>query len=199
MANIYVDFGDASGTPESTFAGAAPESGVWNTVSTSGSAVSMVDTDGNATDTTLTLGDVLWYTGTATPSLLSDFIYKRSISITMDSLENGDYDLYVYGGAHFSFTTGDITVNGDTENVIDPVPSLGNPVTVTEWIEGTNYEKASVSVTDGSLTLSAYIDGNQYAAISGIQLVESIPEPATFAFIGLFGVGAIAIRRIFMM
>ncbi|MBN2162131.1 MAG: hypothetical protein JXR25_12185 [Pontiellaceae bacterium] len=47
--------------------------------------------------------------------------------------------------------------------------------------------------------LSIHGDANGYIAISELGFTDVIPEPATLAFVGIFGIGALAVRRIFMM
>ena len=200
MADVYVDFGNTVDTPESTFAGAAQEAGVWNTVATDGSPLSMVNTDGTSSGVTLTVSTLTtggWISNTgSSPLLIEDYFYTRSVSITVNNLANGNYNLYLYGAPHYGiFDSGTWTINGDTENQIAPLPAMDTQ-TVTEWVEDTHYKLAQVSVTDGTLVLAA--SNSNYFGISGLQL-EAVPEPATFAFIGVFGGGLLAVRRIFAM
>ena len=88
------------------------------------------------------------------------------------------------------------------DNVMMNNNSVSVPIGYTSGTElsGTatfnNNTIAGMGLTEGTYT---YTWGSGASADSITVQVGAIPEPATFAFIGLFGVGAIAIRRIFMM
>ena len=81
------------------------------------------------------------------------------------------------------------------------------------FIEGTTTIPAGTEVS-GSITFSGVgafdpVSNNSIQLVSGfnnttvdwdrLEATAVIPEPATFAFVGIFGAGALAVRRIFMM
>lgn len=104
---------------------------------------------------------------------------------TFQNLEAGTYDLYVYSQKDINTSGGlQFTANGVSG-------SLTNNGTLTSLVEGANYLKTSVVVSDAG-TLAISIAKN--SQINGIQLLQTstAPEPASMVLLGIGGVLAAA-------
>lgn len=162
-----IDFSSHWGTPADTYGAAAAQSGVWNAhTDIAGGSVTLLDLAGGASAATIavTATDDGW-TGSAagdTQLLLNDNFYLSGATWTVDiaGLVNTSYLLYIYGPAHTSVTTGDMTING--------VSVTGIPGGTT-LVEGTSHVIHPITVTDGTISMSG--TGASFVGLSGLQIV----------------------------
>lgn len=114
-------------------------------------------------------------------------IDQNSSEFILQGLDAGTYDLYVYSQvASNNSSSLQFTANGVSG-------SLTNNGTLTSLVEGANYLKTSVVVSDAG-TLAISIAGN--SQINGIQLLQTstAPEPASMVLLGVGGVLAAAAK-----
>lgn len=114
---------------------------------------------------------------------------KSTSIFTFQNLEAGTYDLYVYSQR-------DINISGGLQFTANGVSgSLTNNGNLTSLVEGANYLKTSVVVSDAG-TLAISIAKN--SQINGIQLLQTststAPEPASMVLLGVGGVLAAAAK-----
>ena len=61
------------------------------------------------------------------------------------------------------------------------------------------YGSGSVQLSAGPNFIGSTYGDGAWSTYAQNIIGAAVPEPATFAFVGIFGVGALAVRRIFMM
>ena len=199
--SIYIDFGSFNPAPSSSFAAAATLGGSWNKIMNTGLTSNLLNVNGVATATTLSLiaddpsGSQTVGSGN-TEDLRGDNFFASpgdSWSVTINNLANGTYTFFYYGPTNTAVTTGPFTVNGIA------VPGVTGSLT-DNLVQGTDWDVlANVSVTSGTLTVvSTSTDG--FHGLAGLQLVDqsvsSVPEPSTLVLLGtMLGAGAI-LRRL---
>ena len=196
---LNVTFSDTDGTAvSSSFGGMAGQEGVWNEIVATGETP-LVDLSGGSTAATINAYGVHWMgNGSGGTDLAKSTFYNMSgdpWTIDFSGLDNGSYYVYIYAASHSAIPTMDYIVNGASMSSLE-----GSSAAFEEYVEGVDWDWLQVEITDGTLSLAATV-ATTYNGVAGIQISDSlpIPEPATFAFVGVFGIGALAVRRIFMM
>ena len=130
-----------------------------------------------------------------------------------------EYDALTFGGTGQSYYSADTFVgsgsdmgSGDqvlatssNEGLILGAYSSGTLLLGTGYVSGAAINRemtfadaslSSLGLNEGSYTWTYTTGGN---TDTYTMVVGAVPEPATFAFIGVFGGGLLAVRRIFMM
>jgi len=180
----------------------------WNAITDfSGTPIAgLKDSDGNTTGVTVSAPAFGWsyqpgnsgFTGTPYQELMAGYIFEfnsaasaRTIAFTGLS-SNSAYDLYIYSQGDKSAM--DRTLNVDVNGAFfSTTASNGN---VSSFIPNQNYLHIH-ALTDGggNLSIKYWKVSPPEADINGIQLVSSVPEPATVVLIGAGGIVAIAMKR----
>jgi hypothetical protein len=108
-------------------------------------------------------------------------------NVTLGNLPNQTYDVYAYAPAvPATFTsTGDFEINTTGTQRLN---SGGNSSSL---VEGVNYSKTRVTLTDGTLVFQSYEVGSQIG-LAGLQIV-SVPEPASLLTMLLGGALALLV------
>ncbi len=196
-ASLYLDFGAINGTPASTYSASSGIAGTWNSVTTA-SPSGLVNADGSASSWTLTLGGVTDYdlnfgstVDDGNGGLLNDTFHGTEWTVTLSNLFNRDYEVYIYAPSHSIVATGTYQFNNEGTTYAN---LLGRTDSVLE--NGVSYRSHTVTVTDGTLTITKKGGESPLFGLAGLQV---IPEPAAIALIGLFGGGLLAVRRIFQV
>ena len=195
--NFNVDFGDARGTPTSTYGAAAGQVGAWTTIAVTGSAVALKNLDGTASTGQVTLS-AQYPGGTATTrtgdqaALLDDNFFSdqpASWSVVISGLANGRYSLYYYAPANSLVDTGAFTANG-----VAAANLTGSSSGLTR---GVDWQVLSgLMVSDGTLTLSETNYPGEIG-LAGLQLVGVVPEPSAWVMLsfGAVGAGIVVLHR----
>ncbi len=180
--SINVDFQPANspgGVPSATYGAAAGSPGVWNPVS-SDAAVNLVAANGTPTSVALsttaqfpTHFDAFDFANTsgADQALLDDHHKPddSNFSWIFSGLAAGDYEAYLLSAAPSMSLWIEITVPGSP----DGTRTLGSSWSGA-WVEGLDYTRHRVTVTNGTLQLDVHVVGlADYAYLSGIQLVTN--------------------------
>ena len=182
--SINIDFGDASHLAPDTYA-AAGLAGTWNAINDqSGLPLPLAGLDGLPTSVTLSLlpaaGSFLFEDRSTqgNESLLMDDVLAGLgdvvVTLSFDGLENGSYDVIVYG---WTPNSPDQVTWIWFEQQIEEFSILGG-----EWpgglVEGITHFTATIDVTDGSIQLqmAGTIIGSM-GAINGIQFIKHEPDP----------------------
>ncbi len=188
--SLNIDVGNASPLPSSTYGGAAPSAGVWNSYiggATGGllnlagapTAVGISGTGGFLAgfNDPLTLGD--------DDALLDDYLAIPFIeTYTVSGLAAGAYNVYVTTWTFGPLSTG-IDVNGLGMQVIGGVWPGG-------FVPGSTHSVHSVTLgTSQNLVIDVFSVNGALGAISGIQIVQ-IPAPQSA---GVLLVAALAATR----
>jgi len=186
--------------------GVVPQ-GNWNNAQgASGNLAALVDSGGSATATTVTYSSSnTWgrnLTATPTNDLLSDYLDGGTgvpVNITFSNVPYAIYDVYVYTRRNENGFVGgdgmsDYTVNGAVQTVV--TGDIQNSFLLATPTSLGNYVKFD-DVTGATLTVQANLNaGNFRAPVDGVQIVEQIPEPNSFALIaGLAGAAMLSRRR----
>ena len=191
--SINIDFSGSRGTPNSAFGGAAGQPGTWTSITSTGNTWNLPGLDGSATDVYLNLSGFMSTTGTggnsgALAALLDDNFLTNDDNgwtVTLNNIDAGTYDVYVYAPGNTSVSTGAYTINGV------PMSSLPGADNQTSFVLGTNYDVLSgLSVSGGTITLSS--SDPLHVGLAGLQLM--IPEPGT-ALLLAAGLAVLAGRR----
>lgn len=166
--------------------------GTWNGVATttgatSGSNISLVDSQGSSTGVTLayTAQQVIQVTTQTWNMLMNDQLALNSglgntnLQVTLSGLAEGLYNLYVYGGSTSNFEK-TIKLSVGSESLV-----LDSSGTNFQYMEGKNWGVFRDVAVDGTGTL--VINGENMrsdvtAAFNGFQLLQG-PEPTIREFI----------------
>jgi hypothetical protein len=183
---INVDIGTGAGT----YSGAAvvgASGDTWNAI-TSVATTSLVDANNNGTSATMSIvgsNGIVYHTDTVWGStgfeaLMCDYLYaSNNVTVTLNHIAAGTYDLYLYGVGKDSFSTNAATWVAATSvgsNSVSVGPNTGN---ITEFSSGKNYGVVEVTVGDnGVLTLTGTPVTGGSVILNGFQL-QSVPEPAS--------------------
>ena len=208
-----------------TFTGAAvvgTGSQTWNALNqpntsnpSTGSLAGLLDSDGNASAVTLPAfslpnGDFRDHTGEAVPDLgYRNLMGDRpqgsgQASVTIRGLDEGDWDLYVFGwaGCFWEVTDGaSPTVSQGWTVAYDGTDVRRNPASLIDGTDYIHFSGTHVAGTDLVLvsdTNTAPSNGYGQVRWAGFQINQVvIPEPSTFILLatGLLGLLAYAWRR----
>lgn len=174
--NLNIDLGSTFGTPGSSYGAAAAQPGTWTTIGL-GATSNLAGLNGSPTpvDASVVADTDLGSLGDCTGdlrALTGDNIYSEngaSWTVTLTSLQNGEYTVYLYAPDNTAVPLGETTVNGS------PVASVtGDSCTLTD---GVTHAITTVTIDDGTLTMTASVPGN-YAGIAGLQLIREDPAQA---------------------
>ncbi len=186
---INLDVSDAENVPSTSFGGAGG-TGFWNVVS--GSPVSLLDVDANASGVTVSLASETITSGAGSPAdnvrLLGDYAYSctgvREWSLALTGLPAGDYRIYTYAPSGVGVETGFIQFDG--------LSAIGNlPGSVSSTLsEYSSWSLATTTQTDGALTIGAS-ELSGCVGISGIQI--ELAEPVTSPQVPGLGVPALIV------
>lgn len=139
-------------------------------------------------------------------SVTPDNAYS-SIGLQIAGLSTGTYDIYItarntstaghsqllYAGK--SSSAGNFTYSDYETRTLSysGTSTFGTDA----WTEGVNYAKLSVTLTSGEVVNIVSLGGEfqNRAFLNSVQIVSSIPEPSTFAFLGGLGALAVAVLR----
>jgi hypothetical protein len=103
-------------------------------------------------------------------------------------LADGDYILRIYSlDSDYDYEVNTFDVNG-TEYSSGPAQGNGGDLTYT-------YVDVPVTLSNGAASNEIVIGKVDFGKISGIELSEAVPEPATLALLGIGGILAVAARR----
>jgi hypothetical protein len=172
---------------------------VWNTI-TVPSTLNLVNSSGLATDVDMTIsssgtvemtGHSAGVTAEGLSQLVTDNFWVAGVTwtISLTGLADSLYDVYVYAPSHTSVSTGNFTINGTAVSSISG--SIDNVLNY-----GVNYKLIeNISTSGGTLTLTSST-ASGYSGVAGLQIVGTIPEPATGLILALGG-GLIALYRRF--
>jgi hypothetical protein len=190
--SLNIDFGTTLGTPANTYGAAAGQVGYWNGISSTGT-INLRGLDGSllpGVDLTLNSvslasnvgGPQYTYTG-GDKQLIQDSFYviNGSWSLGLSGLDNGAYDLYVYGPRNELVSTSSFSVNGvQQSNLVTPIG--GNP----PLQEGVDYEIVKLLVSDHNISIASGPDAGEFSGLAGLQLVQvaATPIPGTLLLFG---------------
>ncbi len=186
---INVDFGQRglyNGATEALPLLTGAWNGVATTAATSGSNISLVDSQGSSTGVTLAYkaDQVIQVTSQAWNMLMNDQLAlnansTNTMQVTLSGLAEGLYNLYVYGGSTSNFEK-TIKLSVGSESL-----TLDSSGTNFQYMEGKNWGVFRDVAVDGTGTL--VINGENMrsdatAAFNGFQLLQG-PEPTIREFI----------------
>jgi len=216
-ASIGISFGgDDNGGGGQSFLDPADTAGVvsqanWtNGLGTTGSASNLINDGGVATtlDVDWASGESWnWNTPVATTDgkLLDGWISTNTIgsptTIGIGEIPYANYDLYLYSGhdrgpgAIFTITeTGGAFPSTTLGETVDAAALAADPFVYVDGTNGTgNYALwSNLSATDLNIEMVSTTDR---MSISGIQIVERIPEPSSALLMSLAGLGLLIRRR----
>lgn len=196
-------------------AGAEPADNWNNITSSSGSATDLLDVTGTATTLDTSISGSLGFWGFFSASgsdnrmLGAGHEYNTSASggmtLTLSQIPYALYDIYVYVGwnadridSQYSLSIGSTTYYGETGDPAGGGPGLVQITSTTSGSPTLNSTYAVFSGLSGS-SQSILLDitggpGTPGALLAGFQVVEVIPEPSTYALLGL-GLGALWFLR----
>ena len=173
-SSFNVDFGRESGVPSDTYGAASGVAGVWD-IALHNTSKSLVDTRGENTLAVISVSatnDGAGFVATTiddTYKLINDNFYTCSGSwvVTISSLSNGLYNLYVYAPSNTIVSTGVMTINSNSASEL-----TGTNSDPRQLINGVSYSMHQVDVADGTLSLFGTTTGSSYscAGLSGLQI-----------------------------
>jgi hypothetical protein len=180
--SINVDFQPVNapnGPPPASYGAAAQSPGVWNAVA-SNSAANLVAANGTSTTVALattasspTFFDSYDYANTsgADQALLDDYHRPDEFffSWVFTGLAPGEYDVYTIHVQHGNAVWIEVTVPGSPDGTRNVWGSWNG-----SYVEGTNYTRHHVTVTNGTVSIDVQVVGlPDYAYLSGLQLVTN--------------------------
>lgn len=192
--SIYVDYYNAAGTyfgkgaPSSSFGAAVGTPGVWNHLGSTESSVAVVDIFGAATGVTVSnaAGSTNGNNGGAPAGdislLLNDALDGSPVTITVDGLPTGLYNVYTYSWypANSTAVLSTITVNG-----LDP-QNVGRTGAYAGFVLGETHTLHAVSITSPqTLTINAAA-ASSVGIVNGFQVVM-VPEPTSLVLASIAG------------
>jgi len=193
--------GLAAGPGPGTFWNAADGgyAGAGNTPVTSNGSVFL--SDGTApTSIAFSVSNGYGYYGGTGNALLDDFATAVNAvgNFSLTNVPAGTYDVYVYaingnfGGSSTAISLSSGTPDGGISTTVYPLPNSD-----TSFVEGVNYVLFhGVTPVRGTITGTyAGANGHTEGDFSGIQLVQSVPEPSTLILGGMAGLGLLAMVR----
>ena len=151
---------------------------------------------------------------------LSGLSYDSGSSpANVESHALGTYTDRLYGGfraGYYDVYSGSISLNkssgwtdNNTQYSFDSAPTgdgvgcwnIAGILVPTGYVSGNTLEAFSATISNQSFASMGLTENESVSASwSGDSFtLQTIPEPATFGFIGIFGIGALAVRRIFRM
>ncbi len=179
----------------------------WNNASGAGDTLSNLDSDVGATATSVTFTSDATWTAHATPSgatpdeiLTNGYIDNTSnaapITISFANLPFiGNYDVYLYYGSDGNNRTGTVTLASTVFNIRTNTNPFGG------FVEGT---LADDDPDSGNYVMFSGVTGNTFSVdvargsnnvgVHGIQVIGTVPEPATYSLLAL-GVLTAFLRR----
>jgi hypothetical protein len=200
--SIYVDYYNASGTyfgkgaPSSSFGAAAGTPGVWNHLGSTESSVSVVDIFGGPTGVTVSNleGTTNGNNGGAPAGdislLLNDVLDGSPVTITVDGLPTGLYNVYTYSWypANSTAVVSTVTVNG-----LDP-QNVGRTGAYAGFVLGETHALHTVSLASPqTLTINAAA-ASIIGIVNGFQIVM-VPEPAALVLASVAGACWLVVMR----
>jgi predicted outer membrane repeat protein len=176
--------GFGNGVPNSTYAGAAGQTGTWNSIlSSSPTTVALTNLNGTASAATLTRatnGTIVNTSNLTTNgnfSLLHDD-YQRlapqgTLVYTFNNLQAGDYAVFTYAAnPDDASSKALVSVLGSSST---PTQAVGGAIVGNKWIPGTTHAihmKQNVPA-GGSITVNVLADSlNGFACCGGFQIVK---------------------------
>lgn len=209
-SSFNIDFGQR-GTPDSSYGAAAGQPGTWNSFDSYTYPGVLLDLDGNPSGASLNLtGWWAYGSGAATDLLGKDQVFSYAYApgqnlwnLTIEGLQSGIYDLYIYAPSHPSTPTGHFSfdstlhTSGDTINVVSLHTGIDGVY------DDVDYILLQDLFVDAGRTLIMSMTGYgdvtpefgdpylaQYAGLAGMQLVSAevpIPSAAWLLVSGLIG------------
>ena len=157
-----------------------------------GATVNSITVQAWAQDTGYSIGNMDWEICAVDSAVPGAVLYSGNVATVTQvdtGLDVGSYNLidYTINIADVSLSAGSYFLGFRGNGADDIHLSINHPA------------------SEVNLSQLLYYDGSDYVDYldSGTDAIFSlggtIPEPATFAFVGIFGVGALAVRRIFMI
>lgn len=217
LGSIGVNFvggggADANGNSITSPAGVVPQDNWNNLTNADGTFTDLIDHTGGFTSADITWdGDGTWSTGAENDTSGNHQLFNGYVDDFQSTNEQGTnvgryilsqipyalYDVYVYAdsdatdGRRARYTIGDTTFNlSDTKNFLnDPTFDPVTSTTAGEFESGNYMRFALMSGDSFELVTTA---STFRSFVSGIQVVEVIPEPGS---LGLLGVGLAALLR----
>jgi len=185
--------------------------GVTATVAGAKSSTSLGDWSGKP------LGDTSWGwacsdEGVQSTTLMQDEITMQGagehdatlVGFRITGLDPGTYTVFVMGATVYAenrvrdvkIGVGDASLSlyGDFVPSFEGSTGVGGRQNEPAWAEGQNYVWTTVTTTDKSDYIVVMVHG-PYAAFSGIQIIQEVPEPATMSLLALGGLALLRRRR----
>jgi hypothetical protein len=213
--SFNVDFGTSEGVPASSYGAAAGQAGAWNGIGATGST-NLVGLNGAALPgVSLNLSPVSSVSGDIggsnyTYSIYDHFLIQDNFydfapvggthshwEVTLSGLDNGNYNLYVYGPRNSLVDTSAFSVNGVVQNNLHTPSGGSSPL-----IEGVDYEIVQVLVLNHTIDMVSAPDAGTFSGLAGLQLIytgalAATPLPGTLPLFagGLGMIGLLASRR----
>jgi hypothetical protein len=171
--------------PQSSYAGAAGQTGIWNDVHTPYSAT-LARLDGSASSVTTSSNSSSSYNYFPSPLTGEDRNFMIDVqnlpwlggpwTWTFNGLQNGDYALYTYAWApeNTGFKT-----RVDVPNALEPAQDVGGLWSGGAHVLGVTYALHHVTVTNQTLSLTVDGQGGHDGSVNGFQLVLQNPSGAT--------------------
>ena len=190
-SSINIDFGTILfGIPASDYGAASGQAGYWNGISDTGSTA-LKNLSGNlipgaavTVSASASMGG--YFSGAYAfndQRLVQDNFYTigDSWTVGLTGLDNGNYDLYVYGPSNPNVSTSSFLVNGVAQaNLTTPYGSH-SPLAA-----GIDYEIVKLLVSNHTIDIASGADRDYFSGLSGLQLVQvaSTPLPGSLLLFG---------------